>query len=237
MSIKEEISTLKAEQETLRSLREGVQLDLNSLQAEEQECQERAEALAEKKSGLAQKLIQKNDSRLEAINLGIALKRKDKKEFERRLKENQEKLASLEGNIMAYVQEQVQRMVPEFLGYLGKYLEEIGSLIKQKYIIRDVGRLIEDRYGSYIVYTGQIGVYRENEKTPITISKDFFFNQTLYTTSRDGYDAVSVIATPWYKQYLSDFRVAFQMKLKEEYSYSETLSLTIQDEGFTLELV
>lgn len=237
MSVKEELTDLKWQRGELEGAQEAIRLSLEVLERQATTLRGRKKNLEGRKSSLAQKLIAENESKLDEVGKEIAKIQKQKEELEKRLSENEGKIIEREENTVAYIQEQVEQMIPEVLQYIGENIEGIGTNISEVFDIRDVGRLIESRYGNYWGYTGNLGVYEGLTKEPITRSKDFYFDKTLYTEDSDGYDAVICIPTEWYKEYFSDFCKIFLRKLKESYCYGETLSLTIDETGFTLELV
>lgn len=213
---------------------------LESLYSQRDFLVQRKESLDGRTSSLAQTLLKKTQSELDAKNQEISLAEKKKAELQIALDQNEKAISDRENNTVLYIQEQSKLIVLEFLRYLKTHSEEIGIELKKTYRIMEVLEYENDRYGGCYTPTGHVGIYDISTKTFIAKSKDFYFKNLLCTYERGELDELHCHFTGWYKEYRSRFISEIIETLKKDYyyySYDETFSLTITDSEFTLELV
>lgn len=214
-----------------------VTASLEELSKQKADLFQREEELNARTSPLAIALKEKNRIQIDAVEREIAQVQKQQEDLKRYLEDNESKISKMENDTTAYIEEQTKRMVAELWRYIDSHLEEIGYELERTFHIVSIMRKIDDRYGTYSIYTGDIGIYDENRQCIIISSKDFYFDETLYTTKCGRYDNTIVMSTPWYKKYFEDFSSAIIERIQKDYHHEENFSLTIENLSFTLELV
>lgn len=245
MSVKQDLERLHEERQLLIKKKMAAEDVRDSLYEQKKALTEKKQALSGKNSPLARTLKEKNQNEANALNEQIEEQRKTVSQLSKALMENRAKIDKREKDTALYIQEQVDRMVSEFLKWAKVHLEEIGSEISKPFYIFGITKpCYNECDGKYYGYTGNIGIFEATREedgshgTPITFSIDFYFEQKLYHI---GYDRKNPIAITenWYNQYVSDFATAFLKKLSDVYDLSENLRLILYKNSyeFVLELV
>lgn len=237
--VAEELTKLIREKEELRKNISDFTEVIKNLEKDRKEFEEKLKALKTKKSGLAKDIIKTVEIRLRDINYEIRGKEQVKAKWEVSLSEVENKISERKEDTTLYIQEQCERMFNSFMEHIRLNAEDIGYEIKKVFVISTISKKEEDRYGSFYIPTGNIGIYDDNkEEPPIVQSEGFYFKNNLYTLERDSYDAVTCTCTEWYNEYFKKF-VSILLKTFEEKFDSCDFKLTINKpkKTFTLELV
>lgn len=237
MSVKQELESYKKDLERLQEEHAQISSLLDDLNFEQEPIAEKVEILKNRTSTLAKTLLERTQQELDAINQEITIALKKQANIERDLTETELKISERENSLTFYIQEQANRMVSEFLKYVGEHLEDIGSEITKKYRIIEVTKHQPDRYGSYNIPTGNIGILDSDNTSPIVISSDFYFKNPLYSLHRGDYDIMICKDTEWYEEYRQKFIAIILETLKKNYNYGEFFKLIIDTSGFTLDLM
>lgn len=232
MSVQDEARTLtlKEEREKLKQELIGLKEEMHKLSEQMNYWKEQIIQFEARTSPLAQELLMEAEEELKKVEKAYQSKSEEFKMTEERLTET-EKTAT-------YIAEQVPKMVPEFLRYFDENKKEFGRRIQNKFTIKSEERIVtNDVYArhSYNIPTSVIEIYNEDNMSLIVSSKDFYFNSKLYELTHDRGN-VNVKWTSWYEDYVNDFTSALLASIKENF-HDENFKLTIQESGFTLELV
>jgi len=237
LSVKNELTTLKRTREDLEKRMAEICSTLDNLYAKRNSLVQKVETLKTRTSSLAQTLLEKVQDELEKLNKEISQVEKEQSEVKREIEENQQSISLREDDTTLYIKEQSSIMVSKFLEYIENHLEAIGEKIKTTFYIKGISFYKEDRHYGCYVPTGDIGICDESKEIVIAKSNDFYFENTLYTLTRDEYDALVCNPTEWYKVYRNRFILLLVETLEKNYTYSEFFKLTIGNSCFTLELV
>ena len=222
MSVKAELALFKEQQQRLQTDLANIQSDLDYMYAQRDDLSKEVEEFESRKSSLAQQLAEDCKAELSELDANISCAQKEQSGLQQSLDEVEEKILVREQDTTLYIQEQVDRMIPEVLKYIQNHWKEIGRSVKKSFYIKD-----REEY----VYTAVIGIYDEN--ICITQTQDYYFYKLLSSQVSKNHSE----KTSWYVTYLCDFQNAFYKKLKESWPYEETFNLTFEGTTFTLELV
>lgn len=226
MSIKNELITLKRTREDLEKQLSDISKILDNLIKQRNGLVQETETLSTRTSNLAKTLLKKVQEELKSINQQIIQEERRKANVEKEIEETNKNISQREKDTTLYIAEQSSIMIPKFLEYIEKNLEEIGREIRKTYSIREVtnseGRTTRD-----------IGIYDEKKNVFIVTSEDFYFTKYIDGKLTDVY-------TEWYEDYRKSFISHLLETLKNNYhyyKYDAFFKLTIEDSCFTLELV
>lgn len=242
MTVKTELERLRRQKEELEKGKRQIQRRLDEeLCPQEKALQKKEEELSKRTSPLAQKIQVEVKQKFAEVKQRIDAESEALGKVMAQLQDIQAQIDVRENDTALYIQEQVNRMVENFLWWIDNNKEAIGYDITRSFIVAGVTSRINGREGSDDYPTGEVGVFEKGEKShgralAIVLSQDFYFNQNCYEAECSGYGSIPK-QTQWYTQYLKDFTAAFLQKLEESYNLGEELELTIKSPEFTLELV
>jgi len=222
LSVKAELARFKEQKENLQKNLAYVTSRLDNMYAQRDDLSKEVEEFESRKSSLAQQLAEDCKAELSELDANISCAQKEQSGLQQSLNEVEEKILVREQDTTLYIQEQVERMIPEVLEYIQNHWKEIGRNIRRTFSIKDLER---DPYTAII----QI----RDEDTLIVATEYYYFRKLLYEQVSKNHSE----KTSWYVTYLCDFQNAFYKKLKESWPYEETFNLTFEGTTFTLELV
>ena len=237
--VAEELIKLKEKREVVRKNIEDLIAPIKSLKKQKSECEEKIKVLKTKKSGLAKMLIQDLEKELKQLNKTINFKEEEKTKLEVSLNEIENKIHEREDDTTLYIQEQSNLIVDQFMTFIKNNLREIGMAMKKDYTIEGIIKRVDDRYGDYLIPTGNVGIFESGKREIIAQSEGFYFKNNLYTLNRDDdYEYVKCQVTKWYEEYLEKFVSILLKTLEEKFDYYDfKLTINKPQKSFTLELV
>ncbi len=252
--LQNEIEKEKKELETLKEKETEVENELKKffpileeLQKKKSNIQEKIEALQTRTSSLAKNLLKEVQKEQEKIAEEISFKEQEKNEIQHILDSIQKDIKKLDKNIKQkekepdiYIGIQCSIMINEFLTYMEKNINEFGMEITKTFQIKEeMETFHSDSYngGSTEVPTGDMGIYDISKKTFVVISSEFYFHyiKLFEYVGDDVLDVPKCITTDWYCEYRKKFKSELLKTLEKRYN-NENFELTIQKEGFTLNL-
>lgn len=241
MTVKTDLERLKLKKEALEKERSQMKKRLEEeLRPQEVALRKKGNELSKKTSTLAKKLQEDNRQKFEEAKQITNTAREALEEVMAQLQEIQAQIDARENDTTLYIQEQVNRMVEDFLWWAENNKEAIGYDITRSFVIAGITRTSKGSSWEYDYPTGEVGIFEKGEKShererAIVASYDFYFSQSCYELKNSR--TTIAVQTQWYTQYLKDFTAAFLQKLEESYNLGEDLKLTIKSPEFTLELV
>ena len=243
MSAKKQLASLREKSKSLEKQISEAKSTLEELKRRRDELKVQKEEYSARTSELAKSLLAETQKNLDEYEEQIALVESQLEELQSNFEETRDDIRSLETGPLRYILEQTERMVPETLDYIKAHYEEIGAKIRKEFRVECEAKRVDDRYGDYRVPTGNLAIiacdYESDGLQPkerISITRDYYFGKSLWSSSQGAYEETYVHYTDWFKGYISMFTKCFLEKIQTEYNF-EDFKLTITDSGFTLELV
>lgn len=237
MSYREEIMALEQDCDFLRKKQAGILAKLDELTKKEDELKEKKKQFLARKSGLAHVLLEQAIEELRRLTEGKKVYEAERYRLQNEIDSFAERIHSLKNDPKEYIFYQALEMAVAFVEYIKANLRNIGYQVEKCYTIRLVTVLRRETNASYNAPTGEFEIYDETEEEVITKSNDFYFEQKLYTTSRDTCDGIECTYSEWFKQYIENFKKELKQHLIAKYDLSGTFEMTIEDSCIRLELV
>ncbi len=243
MSVKKQLASLREKSKSLEKQISEANSTLEKLKGRRDELKVQKEEYSARTSELAKSLFAKTQKKLDEYEEQIALVESQLEKLQSNLSETRDDIGRIESDPTQYIMEQIERMVPETLDYIKAHCEEIGTKIRKEFRVECEAKRVDDRYGAYNVPTGNLSIiacdYESDGLQPkerISITRDYYFDKSLWNSSQGAYEETYVHYTDWFKRYISMFTKCFLEKLQDEYNFAD-FKLTITDSGFILELV
>ena len=237
MSIKEELINLASSRKDLDNQVSLINSVLMGLYEQKESLDQKIREFGKRNSALAKKLCDAEKIKLQDLLEQIAQKEKELERVLNAIEKNVKAIEKREESPTLYFQEQIPRMVSEFLKSVKAHEEEFGSNLKKVFAIKDVTKARRINEEEFIVPTGDIGIYDIANNVMITQTEDFYFTESLYTIGIKFSCVLEVINSPWYQEYRKKFVSYFSKELQKAYPFSDTFKLTIKSPKITLELV
>lgn len=216
MSVKANYQNLQEKRETIRRNIREYEEKLKQYKQNHGELLKKREEFLQRSSQLAKKLQCRICEEICKIEREIQEVTENLNKIREELKYCEEMIDKLEKEPTEYIAEQTDFLVKGLLGFISENELKLGTNIKTCFYICYEKKNVDDCRGVFCCPTGIVEI--DWEKGMVVKSKDFYFNNSLYTkiyAQDDG--RVIVKNTEWFNWYMELFNEKLRRKIDEAF--------------------